>query len=1246
MAKPSVLIVEDEGIIAADIKNTLKNIGYDICGVVDSGERAVQTAGEKNPDLILMDIVLHGELDGVDASKAILDLYDIPVVYLSAHEDDKTIERTKYTHPYGFVLKPFSERELKAALKMALFKRESEKRIQESEARYFRLTENARDMIYRMSLPDGKYEYVSRASVDITGYEPEEFYAEPMLIKNILHPNWRKYFNVNWERLLEGDVPPVYEYQIFDKSGEVRWLNQRNVLVSDSNGKPAALEGIVTDVTEQKKNEATIRKQQEEYRLILDSVPAMIWYKDDKNKMLRVNKQAAITKGSTVEEMEGSSTEKFYPDEAEIYLEDDLEVIKSGKPKLGIIEKHETGEGKKIWVKTDKMPYRNEKGEIIGVIVFAQDISRQKEIEEQLLKTEHRNAIIINTIPDLLFQFDRDGKFIDYKSKEESDLILPPSKFLNKRIEEVLPEELALKTRHYINKAFETNELQVFEYELEGKNGLQIFETRLAVSGENEALAIVRNITESKEIEKALRVSEEKYRRLTQNAPIALTRLLLDKKGYEFVNDEFVRQSGFTLEEINSLSDKEVSELIHEEDRERVFNVYSQWGKSGFQGVNRIIYRIINRFGKLKWLDTYHYADFDSTGEILAINQIYIDITGFKQTEESLKLSEAKFRTVAEITPVALYMIQGSKFVFGNKFAEELTGYSVDELIEKEFWDIVHPDDVEKTKNLARNRQSGKEAPGTYQIKIITKKGDVKCIEINATLFEYKGNPATLGAAVDITDRKLAEEAVKESEALFRAVAESMPAEIIIYQGDKYVYANPFSETLTGYKPDELTSMNFWQNTHPEFQRLAMERGYARQRGEKVPGRYELKIKTKDGEEKWVDYSAALLNYKGKPAVIGTAIDITARKNAEVEVIRSKEQYRAFINQSSEGIYRIELDSPVPVNLPVEKQIDLFYENAYLSECNEIMARMYGFEKPGELIRKRPDELLIRSDPHNEEYMRKFIMDGYKIVDYESHEIDKNKNLVYFLNNGVGIVENGKLIRVWGTQRDITELKRAEEKLKASLYEKDILIKEIHHRVKNNLQIITSLLKLQSTYVKDKFALELFRESYDRVQSMSLVHQKLYQSKDLANINFGEYARTLVSYLSQSLGVNANSIVVRIEAGNMLLSVDTAIPCGLIINELLTNAVKHGFKNGKNGEIKVRVYSDEKLNHIEVSDNGKGLPEGFNFKELSSFGLKLVQTLAGQINAELEVKTDKGAAFYLTFSINDKKTTETGHIFK
>jgi PAS domain S-box-containing protein len=764
LAKAKILVVEDEGIIAADIKRSVKNMGYEVAAVTDSGENAVKLAGQLKPDIVLMDIVLSGDVDGIEAAKKIFELYNIPVVYLTAHEDDRTIERTKETKTYGFILKPFGERDLGACLKMALSQFDAERKLRESEERYFRLTENARDLIFRMSLPDGRYEYVNRVSADITGYTPEEFYSNPMLVRKVIHPEWKHYFEVQWQRLLEGNVPPVYEFQIIHKSGEVRWMNQRNVLIVDKKKKPIAIEGIVTDITEQKKAEATIRKQQEEYRYIFDSVPAMIWYKDDNNKMLRVNKLAARVIGCTVGELEGRYTEEYYPDEAEKYLKDDLEVVKSGKPKLGIIEKQETASGEKIWVKTDKFPYRDEKGNIIGVLVFAQDITAQKRIEQELLKIERMNSIIFHTIPDMMFQLDKKGRFTDFRVKNKSELIFLPPVFLNKKTDEVLPEEIARDFKKHIDLAFKTYEPQVFEYQMKIKEELHDYECRIVVSGDNEVLAIIRDVTESKKTYRELQQSEEKYRKLTQNAPLAITRLLTSERRYELVNDEFVRQSGYTLDEFNNLPSEEISALIYPEDRQRAYEDFDKWMKNGYNGVCNIVYRIINKHGRLLWLNSYHYADFDSTGKLLAVNQIYIDISELKNSEEALRRSEAKFRAVAEISPVAIYILQGTKYVYGNPYVERLTGYRVEELLKMDFWEILHPDYREAAKERGLARQMGKDVPESYEAKIVTKDGEEKWIYIHATSFEYEGKPAVLGTTLDITEMKKAEDAIRDSE--------------------------------------------------------------------------------------------------------------------------------------------------------------------------------------------------------------------------------------------------------------------------------------------------------------------------------------------------------------------------------------------------------------------------------------------------------------------------------------------------
>jgi PAS domain S-box-containing protein len=212
--------------------------------------------------------------------------------------------------------------------------------------------------------------------------------------------------------------------------------------------------------------------------------------------------------------------------------------------------------------------------------------------------------------------------------------------------------------------------------------------------------------------------------------------------------------------------------------------------------------------------------------------------------------------------------------------------------------------------------------------------------------------------------------------------------------------------------------------------------------------------------------------------------------------------------------------------------------------------------------------------------------------------------------------------------RDVTDRKRSEN-LKQSLEEKEILLQEIHHRVKNNIQVISSLIQLQSRHIKDEKYREMFKESRDRIRSMALVHERLYQSENLANIDFNKYIRDLAYNLRRSYG--ATGIVLNVEC-DVSLGIDTAIPCGLIINELISNSLKHAFPGNREGEIRIVFHSLNENIELIVCDNGVGLPDGMDFRNTESLGLHLVTILAeGQLRGEISVDTSKGTMFRIVF---------------
>ena len=211
------------------------------------------------------------------------------------------------------------------------------------------------------------------------------------------------------------------------------------------------------------------------------------------------------------------------------------------------------------------------------------------------------------------------------------------------------------------------------------------------------------------------------------------------------------------------------------------------------------------------------------------------------------------------------------------------------------------------------------------------------------------------------------------------------------------------------------------------------------------------------------------------------------------------------------------------------------------------------------------------------------------------------------------------------------ELKRSNEALSTSLHEKEVLLKEIHHRVKNNLQIISSILSLQSGSACSESQATLLRESQDRIRSMALVHEKLYRSRDLSRINFGEYVRNLTASLAHSY-IASPAIRIRVDIRDVFLDIDMAIPCGLIINELVSNSFKYAFRDGRAGEVYISLSGNGQTYTLVVSDDGVGLPPGMDFRNTPSLGLQLVNTLVSQLEGTIELDLEKGTSFKITFA--------------
>jgi len=291
-----------------------------------------------------------------------------------------------------------------------------------------------------------------------------------------------------------------------------------------------------------------------------------------------------------------------------------------------------------------------------------------------------------------------------------------------------------------------------------------------------------------------------------------------------------------------------------------------------------------------------------------------------------------------------------------------------------------------------------------------------------------------------------------------------------------------------------------------------------------------------------------------------------------------------------------------------------------ISMANKSALSILGYSK--DELCGQPLEMIFAEDDINKE------LDVIKDMSNQERELTtkEGKTIPFLLSLSTIHSKGGQDIGFLCVGSDLTDHKQAEE-----VQKKEILIREIHHRVKNNMQIISSLLSLQSTYIDEEKYKKMINESKDRIRSMALIHEKLYRSKDLEYIDFREYVTDMVQQLIQ---MHSADVAVNIEADDVALNVDNAVPCGLIINELVSNCLKHAFPDRRKGEITVQVHAVDDILHLRVQDNGIGIPEDIDFRATETLGLNLVTILAeDQLDGDITLVRRGGTEFCITFKM-------------
>jgi len=356
-------------------------------------------------------------------------------------------------------------------------------------------------------------------------------------------------------------------------------------------------------------------------------------------------------------------------------------------------------------------------------------------------------------------------------------------------------------------------------------------------------------------------------------------------------------------------------------------------------------------------------------------------------------------------------------------------------------------------------------------------------------------------------------------------------------------------------------------------------------------------------------------------------LDYKAPKQHDDEIGR----LATALNEMTEDLKRITVSKDYVDNIlkSMSDALVVVSPQGQIEAVNGALCNMLGY-KSLELIGRPVMSLFTESSTYQTLLTRKNISNVEK-----TFRTKMGREIPVLISASVMRDEEGQVRGTVCAAKDISERKQAEEQIKNSLEEKEVLLKEIHHRVKNNLQVISSLLYLQAENVQDRETLEALKDSRNRVKSMALIHEKLYRSKDLAHIDFAEYIRNLTGFLSTSYSDKAKTVTIQANINGISLDINTAIPCGLIINELVSNSLKYAFPGDRKGHILIDFHSDngqkEGLLNLVIDDNGVGLPRSIDVQNTESLGLQLVNTLVQQLNGTIQLIRGEGTKFVIQF---------------
>ena len=909
MSKVKVLVVEDNTDVAEGIRDILEDKGYSITDVVDSGEEAIKKAGQTRPDLVLMDIILKGDIDGIKAAKQIHSRFNIPVIYLTGYADEEKLQQAKLTEPYGYILKPFNAQELHATIEMAIYKRKLENELK---SRFSTVLRSIGDAVITID-KKGFITFMNPIAEALTGWKNEVSQGKALTeIFDVKDKD--KIISIkssSMEALFRGDIDSLTNESILISDGRKEIPIEFNIAaIRDYKRIISGFVLVFRNITERKRAEVqraaaieALRESEGKYRSILENTEEGYYEVDIAGNLTFFNDSLCKMLGYPKDELMGMNNrdyidEKRYKKIYKIFNE----VYISGDPikavQMQIVRKN----GIKKYGEISVSLIKDSKNQPIGFRGVVRDISDRKQTEEVLRKSEEKYRKLFEEAMDAIFVADATtGILIDFNrtalelvGRKKSELVGKHQRILHP------PEETEGEFSRTFKKHLKEREGKILETQVITKKGeikdVSIKASIFELEGRRVLLGIFRDITEHKKTEKDLRQSEQNFKALAENAFDCI--IINDKNAnYLYANTKTAELTGYSIDELLRLNVKDLTPP---------------------ERIEEIIKRIKRRVEGDSVPSNYESKLLKKDGSIISIEVaaaktewrgkpadmvFFHDITERKQLEaqrvaalEALYESEEKYRTLTENINIGIYRNTGKegKFleanpaiikIFGCKSKEEFLSVNAADFYQdldgrNRFIEKILKDGFVKNEELRLKRKDG--TPFVASLSTVGVKDE------KGKIISYDG------ILEDITERKQMEKVLQESEEKYRLIVETSKDAIVINQKDKFIFFNKAFADLLGYSKEELMFKDYSDVYTEKGIEILMARKEHRKRGEDVPSLYETLFRKKDGSEINVEANVTIIDYKGEKATFAVIRDITEQKKLLATLKESLEKTKGL----------------------------------------------------------------------------------------------------------------------------------------------------------------------------------------------------------------------------------------------------------------------------------------------------------------------------------------------------------------